>query len=309
MTTTVKVPELAWYGLRNLELSIPDNWELEVCHMTGFNAPALNSKQIRKSIKDPIDCLPLRELAKGKHEVAIIFDDMSRITRVSKIAPIILEELAGAGIPDNKIRFISALGCHGAMGKSDLVRKLGEEVVSRFPVYNHNALNNFCTFVGSTSRGIPIFANQEVMKCDLKIGVGSIQPHPMVGFGGGSKIILPGITSLETNEAFHRIVAKMSQENPGQSIRMGSAPDNPLRSQIEEAGKMIGLNFKIDSIFNMWGDISQFFAGSPQSAFFAGAEIARKHYCSSRALEKDLVIANICIKVNEPHTALTTAIP
>jgi nickel-dependent lactate racemase len=84
--------------------------------------------------------------------VVIIFDDIQRVTRVSKIVPFVLEELAEAGISDNAIRFICANGCHAAMDRSDMAKKLGEDVLRRFPVYNHNAFGN-CVDAGVTSPG------------------------------------------------------------------------------------------------------------------------------------------------------------
>ena len=187
----VKVPQLAWYGTKELELPLPDSWQVEVCNMAGYNRPAMKPDQIKASISNPIGMPPIRELAKGKKEVVIIFDDMTRVTRVAEIVPFVLEELAEAGIPDDRIRFIIALGAHGAVNRLDFVKKLGEETVARFTVYNHDAFVN-STYVGTTTNcGTKVYVNEEVMKCDLKIAIGSVVPHPMGGFGGGGKIILP----------------------------------------------------------------------------------------------------------------------
>jgi nickel-dependent lactate racemase len=309
MTNTIKLPQLAWHGSRELELPVPDSWQVEVCNMAGFDVPAMASEQIRAAIRKPLGSPPIRELAKGKKEVVIIFDDMTRVTRVAQIVPFVLEELAEAGIPDSKIRFISALGCHGAMNRLDFVRKLGEEVVSRFPVYNHNSFENGCTYVGTTSRGIRISANTEVMKCDFKIGIGSIVPHIMAGFGGGYKIILPGITSLETTEAFHRMGARIKQENPDKFVGLGVYEGNPLRQETEEAAEMVGLDIKVDCLFNMWAETTHVFAGNPRVAFAAGVEVAKKHYLSPRALEKDIVIANAFAKASEAAGAIVTVTP
>jgi hypothetical protein len=43
---------------------------------------------------------PLREYARGKKEVVILFDDMARVTRVAEIVRHVLAELAAAGIGD-----------------------------------------------------------------------------------------------------------------------------------------------------------------------------------------------------------------
>ncbi|MDD4876480.1 MAG: lactate racemase domain-containing protein, partial [Dehalococcoidales bacterium] len=210
----IKVPQLAWYDTKDLELSLPDDWQIEVFNMAGYNRPALEPAGIKASINNPIGIPPIRELAKGKKEVVIIFDDITRVTRTAKIVPFILEELADAGIPDNRIRFVAALGLHAAMWREHFVKKLGGDIVARFPVYNHNPFTN-CIYVGTTATyGTKVYANEEVMKCDLKIAISSVVPHRMSGFGGGSKIILPGVVSFETTDHNHRMMANSEREHP-----------------------------------------------------------------------------------------------
>src|SRR4030042_471186 len=80
-------------------------------------------------------------------------------------------------------------------------KKLGQEYLERFLVFQHNPWEN-CVPVGTTSHGNPLAVNREVMSCDLKIGIGSILPHPQVGFGGGGKIILPGGSHVARLEHF-----------------------------------------------------------------------------------------------------------
>jgi nickel-dependent lactate racemase len=308
MNNIIKLPQLAWFGSRDLELLVPDSWQVEIHNMAGFNTPEMEPDQIKAAISRSIGSPTLNEIAKGKKEIVILFDDMSRITPVSQIVPFILDELAAAGISDQQIRFISALGCHGALGRSDFVKKLGEDIVKRFPVYNHNAFENCCTYIGTTSQGLRLSVNTEVMKCDLKIGIGSIEPHVFAGFGGGSKILLPGVSSLETNEAFHRLGAKLIQD-ASRPIGMGIYEGNPVRQMIEEAGIMAGLNFKIDCLFNMRGEITHAFSGSPQGAFNVGVKAAQAHYQSPRARDNDIVIANTYSKVSEPMSAIGNSTP
>ena len=90
----IKVPQLAWYEPEELALPLPDDWQVEVCNMAGYNRPALKPNEIKTALSNPIGLPPIRELAKGKKEVVIIFDDMTRVTRVAEIVPFVLEELA-----------------------------------------------------------------------------------------------------------------------------------------------------------------------------------------------------------------------
>ena len=93
---TIRLPQLAWHGTKELELPLPDDWEVEKYNMASYNCPALSPEQIRDRIAKPIDMSPLREFARGKKEVVIIFDDLTRVTRVAKIIPFIVEELTEA---------------------------------------------------------------------------------------------------------------------------------------------------------------------------------------------------------------------
>ncbi|MBA7617727.1 hypothetical protein ES703_77833 [subsurface metagenome] len=76
----VVVPILAWYGDTNLELDFPESWDVTVCQMKGHDAPHLLDDEIREAFTNPIGTKTIKELAKGKKEVVILFDDMTRPT-------------------------------------------------------------------------------------------------------------------------------------------------------------------------------------------------------------------------------------
>jgi len=268
--------------------------------MAGYNRAVMKPDQIRAAIGKPAATPSIKELAKGKNEVVIIFDDMTRVTRVAEIVPFVLEELAGAGIPDSNIRFICALGCHGALNRLHWVKKLGEEVVARFPVYNHNAFGD-CTYAGKTKTyGTEVYINAEVMKCDLKIAIGSVVPHPMSGFGGGGKIILPGVASFETIEQNHRAFFQGTGVPPDRRVTgMGLFDENPLRFDIEEAAILSGLDVMINCIVNTWGETVAVHAGMLKPSYAAAVEEAKEHYLTPTLEGKDIVIASTFAKSNE----------
>jgi nickel-dependent lactate racemase len=230
---------------------------------------------------------------------------MARVTRTSDMLPALLEELAAAGIPDKSIRFIAACGCHSAMNRADFAKKLGEDVMLRFPVYNHSPFKN-CEYVGTTSRGTKVSVNAEVMKCDLKIGIGSVVPHIMAGFGGGGKLVLPGVASYGSVVALHASAGS----GVGSTVTgMGNIEDNPRRRDIEEAAELAGLDMKIDAIVNTWGETVAVYAGEPRQTFSAALEEARKHYLSPVSRNNDIVIANSYAKANEAISGLLVAFP
>jgi nickel-dependent lactate racemase len=308
----IRVPQLAWYDARALELPLPDNWQVEVCYMAGYNRPELKPEEIQAAIRNPMGTRPLRELARGKQDVVIVFDDQTRVTRTAKIVPGVLQELAEAGILDKNIRFVCALGLHGAMGRTDFVKKLGEDVVARFRVFNHNPFGN-CVYVGTTNTfKTRVYINEECMKCDLKIVIGSCVPHPAAGFGGGSKMVLPGIASFETINWHHRIgsvnVAPVSPESkPSQG--MGLIEENLFKRDIDEAAELAGIDFLINSIVNLWGESVSVYAGDGKEVFAAAVREAQTHYRTPKVTDKDIVIVNNYAKVSESLLGYDTAVP
>ncbi len=290
-----------------MEIDFPEDWQVEICNMKGYDRPALKPSAIREAVKNPLGAPPIHSLAKGKKNVVIIFDDIQRVTRVAGIVPSILEELAEAGIPDDNIRFVCATGCHAAMDRVDMSKKLGEDILRRFPVYSHNAFGN-CVKIGTTKYGTDILANAEVMNCDLKIGVGGVVPHRDAGFGGGAKIVLPGICAFETNQAFHRLASEYNQKNKITPTR-GVIDNNLLRMNMAEAAKMVGLDFKVDVLTNNFGETVAVYAGAPDVEFDAAVKEGWSHYLAPRAKDSDIVIANVFSKVGEFQGAMEVAPP
>ena len=121
----VRLPQRAWFGDIEIEIEFPGDWNVSVHGMAADERPLLSDDQIRELIGSPIGSPPLRKLARGCKEIAIIFDDLTRPTPVSRVLPFVLEELSAAGIEDGQIRFIAALGAHGAHDRIDFEKKLG----------------------------------------------------------------------------------------------------------------------------------------------------------------------------------------
>ncbi len=302
----VKVPEMPWYGDTELALEFPESWEVTTCRMNGQDAPKIGDGEIRAAFQNPIGTRRIAELAKGKKDVAILFDDLTRPTRTDELVPYVLEELKGGGIKDENIRFISAIGAHGAMRMMDYVKKLGLDVVQKYPVYNHNPYEN-CTYLGKTDRGIEVSVNSDFMACDLKIAVGGLVPHPTAGFGGGGKMVLPGVCSIDTIHANHGGLGEMSEDHNIVLNAWGNVEDNQMRLDIEEIARMAGLDFSVNAVMNLYRETTALFVGDLVEAHRAGVKLARKHYATPAPPQTaDVVVSNAYAKANEAAIAVET---
>lgn len=290
----VSLPILAWHGDEQLLLHFPAGWEINLCPMNGASIPPLNETLIQEALQNPVGSTALSKLAVRKKDVVIIFDDLKRPTPVSCIIPPVLEELAKAGIKDKQITFVAGIGAHDPMSRDQMVKKLGQDVVERFLVFNHNVYDNLVE-IGKTSRGIPVWINRQVMSCDLKIGIGTAIPHIIAGYGGGAKILIPGVAGLQTIIANHALAMIGAAQPPNQARRnpaLGHLENNAVRADMEEGARIAGLDFKIDVVVNAKREIIGLFAGDFVQSHRAACSFAEKVYDTNPVKDADIVVSN-----------------
>jgi nickel-dependent lactate racemase len=317
MSNKIKLPQGAWFNEREIIITFPTDWQIEVCDSLANKINPLSDNDIKKVFANPIGARTIRETARGKKEVGIVFDDITRGTRVYQLVPYVLEELAQAGINSSQIRFICALGSHGAHTLIDFTKKLGEPIVAKYPVFNHNPFEN-CKYLGQTSRGTKVSVNAELMKCDLKIGIGCIVPHPMCGYGGGCKIILPGVSSIETIIKNHTLSSSNANNTTNTNDQcadhinpvdvLGTTYENIELQDIKEACRLVRLDFIIDALVNYKCETVDLVVGDPIKAYQSGVKIAKKIYGTSFTSKAEIVVANANFKNSEAVLALAFGI-
>jgi nickel-dependent lactate racemase len=290
---SMEIPAWEFFGWMPEKLSFPDNWEIIERRMKGHSSPVLTTDKIRDKLRNPVGTPPLKELAEGKNRCIIIFDDMTRPTKQYQILPTLLKELHDGGLDDSDIAFMMATGAHHGRLLFDFQKKLGEEIPEKYLIFNHCCYENTVE-IGKTSYGTPVHINREVMNSDLKITLGAMMPHFGYGFGGGSKMILPGVAGIDSITHNHRI-----NEGTGP----GKVEKNSRRLDSEEASRMAGVDFIINAFFNASCDVADLVCGDVVEAHRAGVDIGKKIYSTEVENEVDIAIGNGYPMANEGYKA------
>jgi len=273
-----------FFGDEEMRLDFPPGWEVQVCKMRGHDARELTDDQIREALRTTIDQRRIRELAEGKRNVVITFDDCARPTPAGRVVPFVLEELHAAGVSDDKIFFHASYGTHSPMYQMDFVAKLGPDIVARYPVWNHDCFNGVVQ-VGTTSEGMPVKLSKRFLDADLKICISGIKPHGMAGYGGGAKSIVPGVASIETAGYAHNVL------NP--RVRTAVAyVNNLVRLQMEEAARLAKLDMSVNIIMNGDRKVAGLYAGDVVAAHRAAVRDAHERYHTEIPTNVDVVISN-----------------
>jgi len=271
----LEIPINAWFGDERIPIDLPDSWDVTICNITG--AKPLCQKNLKESFETPIGSPRISELADKKKKVVIVVEDISRPSPTMQIIPLILDELKEGGVPAKNVVFVMATGAHRPLTEEELIKKLGKEVYERCRVENHLCRTNL-VYVGKSSFSTEIYLNKTVFEADLKIGVGGIYPHgPGVGmFGGGAKILIPGVAGVDTITQNHIIPGFGNQ-----------------RKEMVEIARRIDFNVIVNAVINDRRNIVGLFVGDIVDAHRKGVEFAKKVYQTSKPRSKvDVAITN-----------------
>ncbi|KKK44012.1 hypothetical protein LCGC14_2249510 [marine sediment metagenome] len=284
MVKTIKIPWAVWREPEFLDLTFPDSWKVALCRMN--NAPDLLDSEIKKGVLIPIGSRKLSEIAKGKKNAVIVVDDTTRSTPVSRVIPHVIEELEISGITREKITVLLALGAHRPMTKRDCILKLGKEVCETINIENHHPYENL-THIGESKIGTPIDINTTYYNAELKISLGGVIPHPIAGYGGGAKIVLPGVCGIRTLESNHSAPTRLG-------ISSGIGEITELRKDIEDIAGLVGLDYSINVVLTENGGVAGVFSGHFIQAHRKAVELCQKVYKTKLSqFENDICFFNL----------------
>lgn len=266
---------LPW-GKEELLLDLPDTWRLVEARPDDFTPEETAEEElVARALAAPIDAKPLAETPLAGKRVLVVIDDNTRPTPVARFLHLVRDALERAGVRDEDILLMPALGIHTAMTAEEMAVKVGTENLARVQWRNHDAFDAGAMHdFGRTRRGTPVVLNRAAAEADLIVLLGLVEPHLWAGFGGGMKNLLPGIASADCIGAHHATIAAP----PYAFNRVGMPPEeNDFRLDLEDAREHIPaeifcLNVALDANERIIGA----FAGDPVAAHRAGVDFNRR---------------------------------
>ncbi len=233
-------------------------------------------EHIEYALDHPIGAGPIEEVVHSGDKVCIIISDVTRRwQQPSTYLPILVERLNRAGIPDEDILILCATGTHRRQTEEEHISLVGEELYRRIRFMDHQCDDKeHLTYMGTTSRGTPVWLNSYAMACDKIILTGGVVYHFLAGFGGGRKSVVPGIAGRETINTNHNNALNHglgSGSNP-RVCNGNMGEDNPFHSDLMECAAFAKpaylLNVFVDDNYQIVGA----FAGDWQKAHETAAK-------------------------------------
>jgi nickel-dependent lactate racemase len=263
------------FGRTGLTLELPEGFDYRV--LESRSAVPLNdaATAIEQALDAPIGCPPLTEMARGKRTAAISVCDITRPAPNREVLPPVLARLEAAGIPREGITILIATGLHRPATEAEFREICGEETAARYRMLNHHARElSEHRGLGNTAAGTPVYIDDRFVSADLHITLGFIEPHLMLGYSGGRKLIAPGLAAQETIKVLH---GSRFMRDP--RAAEGSIEDNPLHRELLEIARLARHDFLVDVALGRGTPrrpIAAVFAGDPVAAHRQGVEFVSR---------------------------------
>jgi len=242
---------------------------------------------VTAALRDPIEALPLAELAMGRKSACVVISDITRPVPNRVILPPLLRTLEFAGIDRRRITILIATGTHRPNVGHELVSLVGEDIAEAYPVVNHDCRNRDSHRRIGELEGAPIEINSLYLDADLKILTGLIEPHPYAGYSGGAKTILPGLSSFETMKFMHSF-KMIAHPKVTHCVVKG----NPFYEATVKAARLAGADFMVNALINKKKEPVGFVAGDPTGAHLAGCRKVEETSVIHMDKPADLVITS-----------------
>lgn len=184
---------------RQLDIPVPDKCPVQ--NLEPVYPVALDESEIGSLVKSSLARIS-NSIISAK-DIVIIIEDSTRATLTGPLVEKLVRELVHLRGDTQGIKLVIAAGAHYNLSQAGLGKKTGPV---KIPVIIHDCADQTqLSLIGQSKSRIPLWFNRLVVQADLRLAVSTVNIHPMAGFSGGGKILLPGVAGLETITAFHSL--------------------------------------------------------------------------------------------------------
>lgn len=256
------------YGRSGIDTEIPG--EVTVLEPRFIDGLADERAAFFEAVARPIAGRPLRGAVSASDRVAIVIPDITRPFPSDRVLPWLLEAIAH--VPLSQVVIVNGTGSHRANTPDELRRMVGESVLDRVRVVNHDS-HDPATLApaGDGLDGRPVSMNRDYVQADRRIVCGFIEPHFMAGFSGGYKAVFPGLADIGSIMRYHD--ASMIGHP---KTTWGLIDGNPTQQRIRHDGALLPIDFCVNVTLNRHRAITRFFCGEVLAAHDAGCRYSRE---------------------------------
>ena len=272
------------YGRQQISFDFPLG-----THIPQFSEPEYDID--RESFrKDLLKYLPQNK--ENYERVAIVISDKTRLCGYREYLPWLIELLAGQGADKQHITFFIAYGTHARQTEEESLNSYGE-------IYNeYRFVHHDCTDIsvfesrGTTRSGTPVAIRRDILNSSLLITFGSISHHYFAGYGGGRKMLFPGLAPKVAVYHNHGLFLDRHNRSLEAGCQPGSLEGNPLAEDLKEIDTFAPPKISIHGILDASGKVCRLLTGNNYNDFTEACKVHDSYYRYTGSDLFDLVVAS-----------------
>jgi nickel-dependent lactate racemase len=199
-------------------------------------------------------------------------------------------ESAGADLHGLAVHI--AYGTHSRQGEEECAAAYGD-VYGRYPFVHHDCSDEK-RFVnlGRTSRGTSVLLPRRILEATCLITFGTISHHYFAGYGGGRKLVFPGLGFRDAIYQNHGLFLDTQSRSLAAGCRAGVLDGNPLAEDLAEYEQFRPADLAIHGILDSNGRVCDLLPGRGIEHFRSACAIHGSHCEIAHARRYDVVFAS-----------------
>ncbi|MBS0011313.1 MAG: DUF2088 domain-containing protein [Bacteroidales bacterium] len=269
------------YGKTYIGVRVPQNTEY-----IKIRPPA--GKAAKDSFTEELSA----RLKPGIGSAGIVVSDKTRLCGYDTYLPCITQVLEEKGTGRDAVRFYIAYGTHPRQSESESLDIYGN-LYKEYEFVHHDCDDSDAMVnLGITERGTDIMVRKDIFEHDQLILFGSISHHYFAAYGGGRKLLFPGLASRQSIYHNHKLFLDFDNYRLHYGCRSGKLNGNPVAEDLYEIDCLMPEKIIISGITDPSGGVSELLIGDGYMDFINACRIYDSYYRIDCSTGFDNVIAS-----------------
>lgn len=234
----------------------------------------------------------LEKLEPDVSNVAVIVADKTRLCGYATYLKVLLDALELYGALRDRTTLYIAYGTHARQDEA-ISRSIYGESYDRYRFVHHDCTDEgVFSHLGKTRRGTPVMIRKDILDASFRITFGAVSHHYFAGYGGGRKLIFPGLGFRDAIYHNHGLFLDKGSRALASGCLPGCLDGNPIAEDLEEVETCCPAHLAIHGILDSRGRVCDLHVGTSKTDFRASCRDHGKNCEISDDGLYDMVVAS-----------------
>ena len=247
---------------------------------------AIDDVRFRQRLEQYVTSRPL-----DLRRTAVVVADKTRLCEYPRYLPVLLSVLTAHGATPDNLEVYIAYGTHARQRREECIQAYGTALDTGRWVHHDCAGQTRFVSLGHTRRGTPVRIREDILEATCRVTFGAIAHHYFAGYGGGRKLIFPGLGEKQAIYANHGLFLDPSRRRLAAGCRPGALAGNPLAEDLAEVETFRPADLAVHALLDSRGRVCDLMVGQGVAHFEAACARHATHTTVEGA-DYDLVLAS-----------------